>query len=825
MRTLRSFAGRYFGRFVAAACLASFGLSAANQPVAHADDLADRLRALDTRVIGPEQAAEVREAVRRDVRARIKAAEDRESAAWRRVKTQDDWVEFSRRRIDALGRSIGQSRGPIESIGSFRPESRPPREFVPQKLGTTATFDGDGFTIENVMFESRPGLVVAGNLYRPKPARGRKPGFLICHSHHAPKTQGELQDMGMTWARSGSAVLVIDQLGHGERRTHEFGTAGKYAGEYRPSRQDYYFRYNTGLQLAAVGESLLGWMVHDLRCGVTLLEGLPEVDPKQIVLLGAVAGGGDPAGVAGALDSRIAAVVPFNFGGYEPEDGYPLPDDAETSFRYSGGSDWESTRSLRSSASDGFMPWTIIASTAPRRLVYAHEFRWDEPRDPVWKRLNTVFGFYDAKDQLGTIVGHGGVRQSSAEASHCTNIGPVHRAQLYPLLERWFGVAIPKEYSKRLEPAQLQALPKDFTPVPLHETLRKTVAEQLAAARLKRSKLDTPNLRQALREDLPVPFQSIPLAAPLTPLRQEKKDGLSVAYYAPTLANAGRPIALPMIVLRANLPANSKPTTARSTTEKPTIVIAVAQGGKEKLLKERAELFAACLARGAIVAVCDLSGTGETEPRDEGRGRTGGATSRSVSEQMLGETTLGARVRDLLSIVAFFRTHDSYSDSPIALYGDGLVASNDLSRPIAAPLDAVDLPKSSEPLGADACLLAGLFDDDIAAIYAAGGLVSSSALLDAPYFYIPHDAIVPGLAVTADMSDLLASQTTRVWTSDLRDGANRAIDEAALTKLRQQTENLSRTHRSPLKAEQRRFSLAVPTADELAAWLIGEGAQ
>ena len=34
------------------------------------------------------------------------------------------------------------------------------------------------------------------------------PGLLIVHSHHRDKTHGELQDMGMTWARAGCLVLV-----------------------------------------------------------------------------------------------------------------------------------------------------------------------------------------------------------------------------------------------------------------------------------------------------------------------------------------------------------------------------------------------------------------------------------------------------------------------------------------------------------------------------------------------------------------------------------------------------------------------------------------
>ena len=95
----------------------------------------------------------------------------------------------------------------------------PPRtDLKPTIKGTT---EGEGFTVEKLHFQSRPGLYVTANLYLPAKPPASMPGLLICHSHHNPKTEGELQDMGMTWARQGCAVLVMDQLGHGERRQRQ----------------------------------------------------------------------------------------------------------------------------------------------------------------------------------------------------------------------------------------------------------------------------------------------------------------------------------------------------------------------------------------------------------------------------------------------------------------------------------------------------------------------------------------------------------------------------------------------------------------------------
>lgn len=743
------------------ALLGSLLVAAALSELAAADEAAT-LQTLDSRVITNEAgAAEAREAVRRDVRARLQIAERRHSAAWYTVGSRDDWESFRDVRLAHLRRSLSLDPLPTE----------------PKQVHTTRRIDGEGFRIECLTFESRPGVVVTANLYVPQPTPPMKmPGILIVHSHHAPKAQGELQDMGMTFARQGATVLVMDQLGHGERRTHSFAVEGKYPGSYKPWRQDYYFRYNTATQLSLVGESLMGWMVGDLMCGATLVARRPGVDPNKLILLGAVAGGGDPAGVAAALDKRFAAVVPFNYGGYEPEDVYPLPDDAEQTFNYAGSGSWESTRNLRLSARDGFMPWLVVGGVAPRAVVYAHEFRWDEPRDPVWKRLQAVFDFYKVGDRLGSAHGSGTVRGKTVEDSHCTNIGTKHRAQLYPYFEKWFGLPAPKEeYSQRRTSDELRCL-SEVQPFALHQVLKQIAAERLIASRARRAGMNLAELRAALRTELggllgtvdPASNVRVEAAGPLN------VGEISVERVRLDLGEAGGVVPLPMLVLR-QAAAGGKPASAA--------VVLVAQGGKERLLKERHEMIAACLAQGATVVLPDLRGTGETLPRDEGRGRTSGATSRSSTEQMLGETLLGRRLRDLRTVLAYLRQRDDLKNARVALYGDGLVAANASELDPAAPLDAEKLPLHAEPMGATVCLLAALWEDSIQAVYAAGGLTEWTALLEGPYFYVPHDAILPGAAAQVDMPDLLAVQTARILFADGRDGANRPAGAASVQRL------------------------------------------
>jgi hypothetical protein len=209
----------------------------------------------------------------------------------------------------------------------------------------------------------------------------------------------------------------------------------------------------------------------------------PGVDAQKLALLGAVAGGGDPAAVTGAVDERIAVVGPFNFGGPQPETRYPLPDDAETWFNYAGSGSWESTRNLADSARDGFLPWVIVGSIAPRKLIYGHEFAWDGERDPVWRRFQKIWSWYDAAGSLGVAHGRGSLRGNSPEDSHCGNIGAYHRRMIHPLLTRWLDIRVTTddEYSQRHEAHALACWSDEWreklSPRPLRELLRAQMVE------------------------------------------------------------------------------------------------------------------------------------------------------------------------------------------------------------------------------------------------------------------------------------------------------------------------------------------------------------
>jgi cephalosporin-C deacetylase-like acetyl esterase len=725
--------------------------SSADEKKPSREELAKRLRDLDSQVF-PAEGGKAKEPARmlaRSVRSRMQAANVRDNQAWRQVKDRAGWEKFRDARLRALRTSLGRFPPPPKSL----------------KVRVTRELKGDGYRIENLVFESRPGLVVTANLYLPARPPRSMPGILISHSHHNPKTQGELQDMGMTWARSGCLVLVLDHLGHGERRQHPFRTAKDYPHPFRPGRQDYYFRYPTGLQLQLAGESLLGWMVWDLMRGVDLLLARPGVDKDRIILLGAVAGGGDPAAVTAALDPRVKAVVPFNFGGPQPD--YAIPADADRDFYYFGIGYWESTRCLRLGALDGFAHWLIVASVAPRRLLYAHEFAWDPKPDPVWPRLKKVFGWYGAGDHLAAAFGRGNLKGKPPESSHCNNIGWLHRSKIYPVFKRWFRMDVPEEYSKRRTPDELLALTKEavreFRPRPVHALAAELAEKQIAAARRRLANLKPPQRRKHLRQVWARLLGEVaPAAEPKVRVQKKQQLGDVTAERLALEVEPG--IVVPVLLL---VPGHKQGASV-------PVVVGVAQDGKQAFLRQRSGPLAELLRGGVAVCLPDVRGTGETRPAGASRRHGGADTSISATEWMLGQTLVGARLRDVRSVLRYLRGRADIDRGRVALWGNSFAPPNPKSRDLAVPLDAERYPQQAEPLGGLVAMLGALFEDEVRAVVVRGGLVGYLSLLQSPFCHVPHDAIVPGVFEAGDICDLAAAVAPRALRLEgLVDGLNR----------------------------------------------------
>ena len=189
-----------------------------------------------------------------------------------------------------------------ESLGGL------PTSDSPLNARTTGTIQGNGFSVEKVIFESRPRHYVTANLYLPAARSGRTGAVLfVCGHHNTGKQVAEYQNVCQTLVQAGLIVLAQDPIGQGERLSYYDAESKRTPIRPGTSEHDY-----AGAQARFVGDQIARYFLHDSMRSIDYLISRPEVDPARIGVTGN-SGGGTQASLVMLADPRIAAAAPATF--------------------------------------------------------------------------------------------------------------------------------------------------------------------------------------------------------------------------------------------------------------------------------------------------------------------------------------------------------------------------------------------------------------------------------------------------------------------------------------------------------------------------------
>jgi dienelactone hydrolase len=316
------------------------------------------------------------------------------------------------------------------------------------KVRITGVSEQPEFVVEKLLFQSSPGLYVTANLYRPKVVEGRLPAVLYVCGHAQVVKDGVIygnkahyQHHAAWYAANGYVCLVLDTLQLGE-------LPGLHHGMYRKGM---WWWQNRGYTPAGI-EAWNGVRAIDYLCT------RPEVDRKRIGVTGR-SGGGATSWWLGAIDDRLAAVVPVagitdlrdhvvggHFAGPHAAHGV-IEGHCDCMFI---------TNTYR---------WdydTVAALVAPKPLLVENTDA--DPIFPeggvrrIYEQLKRVYGWYGAGDRLGLVIGKGG-HVDSEEIRHPS----------FAFMEKWLkgkevAVADIKEPERKVSIEELKVLPPGEVP-------------------------------------------------------------------------------------------------------------------------------------------------------------------------------------------------------------------------------------------------------------------------------------------------------------------------------------------------------------------------
>jgi len=584
----------------------------------------------------------------------------------------------------------------------------------------TAVVERDAYTIENVIFESRPDFLVTANLYIPKGRDFPLPGVVGTCGHSATgKAIDAYQSFAQGLARQGYVVLLYDPLGQGERLQYP---NAQLKSEIGVGVREH---LHAGNQQFLVGEFIGSWRAWDGIRALDYLLTRKEVDPRQIGVTGNSGGGTMTTWLCG-VERRWTMGAPACFvttfrRNLENE----LPADTEQC----------PPRALAC----GLDHEDFLAAMAPKPvIILAKEKDFFDVRgaESAYRSLRRLYRLFDAEDNIGLFTGPTGHGYSQE-----------NREAMY----RWFN-AVTRISDATGEPnltiekdETLWCTPRgqvcELDSRPMYEF---TKDKSKALARQRPSTFSLSALQQRIRDALHLPASDPDSAPEYRILRNWRSRGYPKPRWTAYLVET-EPGIHAVVYRLGNEQLLSRP---RATTKRAILYVAH--------LSSDAELRDEPLTAGLIAAdpntdfyTVDVRGIGESRPDtcDENSyfDPYGSDYFYAIHSIMLDRPYIGQRTHDVLRVVDWL-ADAGYDEVHLAGKGSGAIPAT----------------------------FAAVLSDRVTQVTLKNALTSYSEIAESKIYAWPLSTFVPNILASFDLPDcydaLASKQLRRIepWGADAK---------------------------------------------------------
>jgi dienelactone hydrolase len=596
-------------------------------------------------------------------------------------------------------------------------------ERTPLNVRKTGGFARSGYTLEKLVYESRPGVFVSANLYIPTTGKPPYPGVLFQMGHSGQgKAYASYQKCCQGLARLGYLVLAFDPMGQGERINYPDASGTNTRLGSVDEEHDV-----PGKQLLLLGDTASRHQVWDAIRSLDYLAAHPLVDPTRIASTGQ-SGGATLTMLIACADPRLCAAVVSsgNTENFACRDFDPpgSTDDAEQDFI--------------GSAPVGFDRWDLLYPMAPKPLlvlVSEHDFfgtyspRYLSSGREEYQKLAKIYDLLGKPDHLqlqDTPLPHG--------------LTYSLRLDTYNWFERWLKQSDRKiENEPPVEPETESTLWagatgnvfRDFHSMRPFDLIAKRAGAERNGSRT--------DWMKALSIRLPardLKFQSV-ASTRFGAVRVE-------AVEIPTAPS----VWVPAWLFIPDRPDKNLPT-----------VLAIDAAGRNAHSHEDGLYHRLALA-GRVVCAADIRGIGDTRP-EVGRGNPGYTIEHDSEDSfawaslILGESLLAQRIQDILTLAQGLRNHASAEGRKLVV-----AARNRLTVPALFAFAASPLADS---------------------LYLAGGLNSYRSVLETEQYQQPLSSFAFDIARLTDLPQLAVQSAPRpIRLVGTVDAAGKRMDVASV---------------------------------------------